>query len=143
MRSRPVGLAVVLAASVSLVTAIGCFKSSTLQASSESSSASSASSSGSSSGPSGYVRDVREATRQWLLSGGSVESLQLEISRIAARRGVSDWEQDEETYLGIGRGLKKAGVRGERYELLQQQLAGPNPDSAKWIQAGYKSESAP
>ena len=132
-----------LLALVSLLAASGCFESSTSQASSESSSASSSSSSGSSSGPSAYIRDVREATRQWLLSGGEIETLRLEISRIASKRGVSDWEHDQQTYLGIGRGLKRAGVTGERYERLKSQLAGPAPDSAKWIDAGYKSESAP
>jgi hypothetical protein len=89
------------------------------------------------------VRDVREATRQWLVSGGEIQDLRLEISRIASKRGVSDWEQDEQTYLGIGRGLKRAGVMGERYERLKSQLAGPATDSQKWIDAGYKSEPAP
>jgi len=140
--NRPCVLPAILVL-VSLLAMTGCLKSSTSQASSESSSASSSSSSASSSGPSAYVRDVRETTRQWLLSGGEIEELHLEISRIAGKRGVSDWEHDQQTYLGIGRGLKIAGVRGERYERLKGQLAGPVADSEKWIQTGYESESAP
>lgn len=128
---------------VASIAAPGCFKSSTFQASSESSSGSSASSSGSSSGPSAYVRDVRDYTTQWVLSGGDATALRSEIAKIAKKRGVSDWEQDEQTYLGIGRGLKKSGVKGDRYEQLKAMLSGPNPDSGKWIDAGYQKEKAP
>ena len=137
MPPRVLGIALIL---IGLLAGTACSKSSTSQASSESSSNSSASSSGSSSGPSAYVRDVRDYTREWVLSGGELSGFQREIAKIAQKRGISDWEQDEETYLGIGRGLKKAGIRGQRYEMLRSQLAGTNADSGKWIQAGYDKE---
>lgn len=130
-------------AMLALSAPLGCFKSSTSQASSESSSSSSSSFSTSSSGPSAYVRDVRDQTAQWLLAGDDPATRERDLAKIAEKRGISDWEQDEQTYLGIGRGLKKAGVSGKRYESLVAQLKGPNPDSAKWIQAGYDAEESP
>ena len=129
-------------AMLALSAPLGCFKSSTSQASSESSSSSSSSFSTSSSGPSAYVRDVRDQTAQWLLAGDDPATRERDLAKIAEKRGISDWEQDEQTYLGIGRGLKKAGVSGKRYESLVAQLKGPNPDSAKWIQAGYDAEES-
>ena len=135
---------------VALFAAPGCFKSSTSQASSESSSDSSASSSRSSSSPftsssassrdDQYEQDVRAYTREHVLSGGDLTAFRLGLSDLAKKHGITDWEQDEATYVGIGRGLKKAGVSGERYQQLKLQYQGSNPESAKWIQSGYESE---
>jgi hypothetical protein len=122
-----------------------CLTSSTFEASSESSSRSSASSSGSSSpssGPSAHVREVRDYTAEWILSGGDIRFFRRQLGGIAEKNGVSDWEQDEDTYRGIGRGLKKVGVGGARLRQMKKDLAGPNPESQQWIQAGYDSEKA-
>jgi hypothetical protein len=118
----------------------GCSKSSTSEASSESSSGSSSSSSGSSSGPSRYVKDVRQYTYEYVLSGGEFSQFSRGIGPIAEKRGVADWENDADTYDGIGRGLKKTGVTGARFELLKEQLAGSDPQRTAWIQAAYEKE---
>jgi len=123
-----------------LPAAMGCFKSSTSQASSESSSKSSSSSSGSSSGPSRYVKDVRDYTQQFVLSGGEISTFAAGVAKIAEKRGVTNWEQDQETYEGIGRGLKKTGVSGQRLEGLKAELGGTNTNAPQWIQKGYDSE---
>jgi hypothetical protein len=128
---------------LSLAFGAGCSKSSTSEASSDSSSGSSGSSgssSGSSSGPSRYVKDVREFTYQFVMTGGEFTEFAQGIGPIAQKRGVADWENDEGTYEGIGRGLKKTGISGARFELLKQQLAGSNPQRAAWIRAGYDKE---
>ena len=125
---------------VALALALGCSKSSTSEASSESSSDSSASSSGSSSGPGRYVREVRDYTYQYVLSGGSLEEFARGLGPIAEKRGVADWENDPQTYEGIGRGLKRTGVSGERLEQLKQQLADSNPEREAWIQKAYDKQ---
>lgn len=135
-------LAVVLSVAL-LPAAMGCFKSSTSQASSESSSKSSGSSSassGSSSGPSRYVKDLRDYSQQFVLSGGEMSTFAPGVAKIAEKRGVTNWEQDQETYEGIGRGLKKAGVSGQRLEGLKRELGGTHPNGPKWIQKGFDSE---
>jgi len=120
--------------------ATACSKSSTSEASSESSSNSSSSSSGSSSGPSGYVKDVRDYTQQFVLSGGDLSTFSSGIGSIAQKRGVTNWEQDEETFEGIGRGLKQSGVSGQRFEQLKQRFGETSPNASAWIQKGYDSE---
>jgi hypothetical protein len=146
-RTTPIVLAACLVAV--LAGAGGCSKSSTSQASSESSSDSSTSSSGSSSdssasssGPSRYVRDVRDYTEQFVLSGGDFESFRLQLGKIAEKRGVTNWEQDRGTFEGIGRGLKMARVSGQRLEMFENELASANPKAREWIRRGYDAEKA-
>ena len=147
MSSRSITFALALAA---LFAGSACFKSSTLQGSSESSSkssrsssASSASSSGSSSASSresAFVQDLSDYTKTWVLSGGDVATFQRRVGAIAKDHGVTDWERDEDIYKAIGRGLKRAGIQGDRLTSVKRMLAGPDPKSAKWIQSGYDSE---
>ena len=126
---------------LALASGLGCFKSSTSQASSESSSGSSASSSGSSSpssreGP--YKDDVRDYTSQWVLSGGDPSGFRAGIAPIAEKHGITNYESDELTFEGIGMGLKKAGLSGDRYEQVKGTLAAGNAEAGKWIDKGYK-----
>ena len=122
----------------------GCFKSSTLQGSSEGSSKSVSSpfrsSSKSSSSKESVDEDVAEATRSWTLAGGDVAGLQRDISRLAADAGISDWENRRSTWEGVGRGLKRAGVSGERLDDLKTDLVGGDEEQKQWIAAGYQSE---
>jgi hypothetical protein len=138
-------LAMLLLSLAALVMA-GCSKSSTSQASSESSSGSSASSSGSSSpssGPSGYEKDIRDYTTQWLLSGGDIDAFETRIGEMARKKGITDWHADQKTLQGIGRGLKKAGVSGERYTELETKIVGSDAQALDWIRKGYKAEPKP
>jgi len=131
---------VLLLVLVVVTMALGCSKSSTSEASSEGSSDSSASSSGSSSGPSRYVREVRDYTYQFVLSGGPIEEFPRGLGPIAEKRGVADWENDQDTYEGIGRGLKRTGVSGERFESLKEQFSDSDPGRAAWILEGYEKQ---
>ncbi len=145
MSPRILVILVVTVSLAGLAIGSGCSKSSTSEASSESSSkssTSSASSSGSSSGPSRYVRDVRDYTQEFVLSGGDFSAFRLGVGKIADKRGVSNWEQDKETYHGIGRGFKLAGISGQRLELLEKELSNANPESKKWMRKGYDSQKA-
>lgn len=139
---------ILLAIALILAGPVGCavFASSTLadssrssSRSSDSSSASSASSSGSSgsSADSAYKRDVRDYTAQWLKSGGSIDEFNRELGKIAKKRGITNWEQDEETYIGIGRGLEAVGVQGARVQSLKMQLGGSDPQRMQWIDDGF------
>lgn len=142
-------LALALCAVAALVLAGGCSISDSISKSSGSfsdssgsSSDSSGSSSGSSSGPSRYTRDVRDYTEQFVLSGGEFSNFRPRLAEIAEKRGVTNWEQDQDTYEGIGRGLKRARVSGDRLKQLENELAGPNPKSIEWMRKGYDNEKA-
>ena len=148
-------IAVLIAAAVlCLLAGCGVFKSSTTQASVESSSKSSAASSRSSSSPfrwssdssspagdtaSAYQRDVTDYTSKFAASDGDVQSFQRDLSSIAEGHGVTNWEQDDDTYLAIGRGLAKAGVSGERYQLLSVELSNQNQSHLSLVNSGYKA----
>ena len=134
---------------VTATAGFGCFKSSTSQASSESSSRSSSVSSRSSSGSSSassregpYITDVRDYTSEWVLSGGDAEAFRRGVSAIAEKDGITNWEQDDATYEAIGRGLKKSGARGDRYQQLKSTLGGSDAKAATWIQQGYDKEKS-
>lgn len=136
----------VLLLSLAALATAGCSKSSTSQASSESSSGSSASSSGSSSpssGPSGYEKDVRDYTTEWLLSGGDITTFEVRVSEMARKKGITDWHSDQKTLQGIGRGMKKAGISGQRYTTIETQIAGTDSRALESLRKGYKAEAKP
>ena len=61
------------------------------------------------------------------------------VSEIAAKEGVTNWDQDLLTYMGIGKGLKKAGVEGIAYETYKKNFAEGDSDKMEAIQDGYES----
>ena len=146
----------VLIGALVLCFAAGCgvFKSSTTQASVESSSNSSAAGFRSSSSPfrwssdssspagdaaSAYQRDVTDYTAKFATSDGDIQSFQRDLSAIAEGHGVTDWERDDATYLAIGTGLAKAGVSGERYQLLSVELSNQNQSHLYLVNSGYEA----
>ena len=62
------------------------------------------------------------------------------LSDVAAKEGVTNWDQDSLTYMGIGKGLKKANVEGVAYETYKKNFAGGNAQKMQQIQDGYESE---
>src|SRR5262245_44452232 len=139
MRTPTIAIAV-----VSLMLVAGCGSLSKSSSSPfESSSASSESSSRSSSPERGqaYRDDVREYTQAYVKSGGDYASFSSGLSGIASKHGVSNWEADTNTYVGIGEGLKQAGVTPMQLEVWKANLSGGDPTKASAIQKGYDSYS--
>jgi hypothetical protein len=131
-----------LVCAASLCVSVGCFKSSTTQGSSESSSNSSKSSSSSSSpsddAKSSYARDVRDLTATYAVNDLDVRSFQRTLSSVARDYGVTDWEQDQGTYIAIGRGLARARVDGAEAAQFSQGVSDANPQRTAWIRSGYE-----
>jgi hypothetical protein len=94
------------------------------------------SSSGSSSPEDQYSEEVKDFTASYLKSGGNAAQLEQEIGKIAEKRGISDWENNEATYVGIGKGLHKAGLKQAELDGYKASLA-DNAQQAEWIQDGY------
>jgi|SRR5215470_1520823 len=129
----PLGLALALLA--------GCSISRSSSSPFEWSSASSASSSASSSGNRAeeYRNDVRDYTAAYVQSGGQFDAFTRGLSNIASKHGVSNWESDNNTYVGIGQGLRKAGVSPEGLNVWKANLAGGDSGKAAALQKGYDS----
>jgi hypothetical protein len=135
---RPTGL---LLAAALLLIAAGCSSiSDSISSPFEWSSDSIASSSRSSSrGRASYRDDVRDYTAAYVQSGGEFATFSTGLGNVAAKHGVSDWQADEDTYFGIGAGLKKANQTPAQFTVWQSNLAGTDADKAAAMQRGYDS----
>jgi hypothetical protein len=63
------------------------------------------------------------------------------LSDVAAKEGVTNWDQDSLTYTGIGKGLKRANVEGVAYETYKKNFARGDSKKMEEIQDGYESEN--
>ncbi len=122
----------------------GCFKSSTLQASSGSSSDFSSSpfksSSASSSPEEEAAEDVSDVTQRWVIEGGDVAALRRDVGRITREYGMSDWERHPEIYRAIGRGLRRSPLDEGRVDQVVDALCAGAPEAVAWVEAGYRAE---
>lgn len=148
-RSRsPVLLTCVLIAATG---GLGCsfyYSSKSLSDSSQSSSKSLSGSSRSSSDSSSparaearrYEQDVADYTEAYVVSGGGDGAFLRGVGELAAKSGVSDWESDDNTWEGIGRGLARVEVSDVQLEVYKSNWTGGNADKMKRIQSGYDAE---
>lgn len=59
------------------------------------------------------------------------------ISELASENGITNWEDDEATLTGIGRGLKHSNISGNVFELYKRSIAGSYTKRVQLIQKGY------
>jgi hypothetical protein len=144
---------------IALCFAIGCSKSSTTQASSESSSDSSSSpfksSSKSSSGDdeekeedeegdqaeeTAFQRDVRNYTVEFAQEDDDpdLESFQRGLGAIAESHGITDWEQTDDTFVAVGRGLAESELDDSIAKEFAVVLSNEDYDDLMLIRSGYE-----
>lgn len=127
--------------SLLLVLQSGCsfsYSSKSSSDSSASSSDSSASSSGSSANRTeAYEADVRDYTSAYVRSGGDFNSFMAGLGNVASKHGITNWEADNATYVGIGRGLKAANVTQLQVDVYKTNLSKGDATKAAAIQQGY------
>ena len=90
-----------------------------------------------------YQNEVADYTTAYVKSSqpsADYTSFRKGISDIAAKQGVTNWDQDSLTYMGIGKGLKRANVEGVAYETYKKNFAGGDAKKMENIQDGYESE---
>jgi hypothetical protein len=107
--------------------------------SSESSSDSSTSSSPESK-ESKYRQDVSSYTQAYVVSGGAEGTFLNGVSDLAQKRGISNWEADENTWRGIGRGLGKTKIDQVQLAVYEQNWAGDDPHKVGLIRKGFSEE---
>ncbi len=134
MTSRLLRFAFIL----SLSTLVGCSIATSVSSPFESSSTSVSSSSGSN--RSAYRREVTDYTSGYVRSSSDLERFKRGLGRIAASHGISNWESDQTTYLGIGAGLRKGKVTGAQYEAYKEGFSQGDHEKAENIQRGYDEE---
>jgi hypothetical protein len=87
-----------------------------------------------------YRDDVANLTNSIAGTSLPANEFPVALARTARQFNITDWAREKETYLGIGKGLKKAGIpkeniRGQAF--LRNVLAG-NKDGLKYIEEGYR-----
>lgn len=87
-----------------------------------------------------YQHDVRDYTQAYVHSSSDVEGFKKGLASLAQKHGITNWEADETTYLGIGEGLGKAKVSQTQLEVYKTNLSGGNPVKAASIQKGYEQQ---
>ena len=84
-----------------------------------------------------YQEDVRDYTAAYIRSGGDYDTFERKIGSVAAQHGITDWELDTGTYLAIGQGLRKGGLKPVELAAWKSNLAGSDLSRADLIQKGY------
>jgi hypothetical protein len=134
-----------LLAAVLLASVAGCsISASSWSISKSSRSSSHASDSSSSSSPGAaeeaYREDVSDYTRAYATSGGTdLRAFQTDLAHIAQEHGITNWEDDRDTYTAIGEGLGRAKVSDAALRAYERNLSGGDPAKAEAIQTGYDS----
>jgi hypothetical protein len=127
-----------IALGLTLVVIAGCsISDSSVSISDSIGSSSDSSASSSRSRSAAYQDDVRDFAAAWDKSGGQYDEFQSQVARLASKHGISDWENNKATWVGVGAGLRRGGVAGTPFETYKQNLTGGDADRMSWLQQGY------
>lgn len=86
-----------------------------------------------------YENNVADYTAEFVTSSsGTMEKFRDHLGELAESRGISNWESDRITYLGIGRGLKKADLGTPQISAFTESLSGNDPIKKQGIEEGLK-----
>ena len=98
---------------------------------------SSASSESSESREAKFHRDVEDYTAAFARGNGDFDVFMGGISDLASKRGITNWQTDTQTYVAIGRGLKKAKADTGQLEAYVANVAKGDATKAAAIRQGY------
>ncbi len=84
-----------------------------------------------------YREDVSDFTSSHAKRSPDADTFQLGLARIAERYGITNWEADSTTYVGIGEGLRRAGVDTSGLDTWKSTLSGSDRAKDGFIQQGY------
>lgn len=112
----------------------------TQSSTSVSDSISSSSPDGSSKSEQAYREDVRDYTVAATRTGRDVTSFETGLAQVAEQHGITNWEADAATYVGIGEGLKRAGLSPAAVDGWAEQMGpdtGARLPTDQLIRQGY------
>jgi hypothetical protein len=84
-----------------------------------------------------YQKDVESYTQAFVASGGSDALFLSGIGDLARKRGITDWESNESTWVGIGRGLGRTKIDKVQLGVYEKNWAGGDAKKIQWIQKGF------
>ena len=65
-----------------------------------------------------YVEEVIVVTNLYVRQGKNNKAYQRHITVVAGNHGIIDWENEESTFVAMGKGLKRAGVNEDNIASL-------------------------
>lgn len=84
-----------------------------------------------------YRDEVRDYTAAYVKTSADPAAFQRGLASIAARHGVANWEADDDTFVAIGQGLRKAKLPQAQLEVWKTNLSNGDPGKAAAMQRGY------
>ncbi|HEY8154658.1 MAG TPA: putative lipoprotein [Myxococcota bacterium] len=135
-RLRTCALAAAIALAAASFACSFSYSSKSISDSSESSSESSSSSSPGSNQTS-YRKDVESYTQAFVVSGGNEGAFFPGISDLAKKRGITDWESNENTWRGIGRGLGRTKIDSVQLGVYETNWTAGDSEKIKLIRKGF------
>ncbi|PJZ43401.1 putative lipoprotein [Leptospira kmetyi] len=84
-----------------------------------------------------YLKDVRDLTAMHIENGFQEIEFKNDLSTLAMQNGLTNWKSLRVTYLGIGSGLKKAGVSEEKFQTFVSALGTSKPEVIESIRKGF------
>jgi len=127
----------VSAAAGLLLGGLGCsFSDSSKSISDSINNSSESSSSSSKDGKSAFADDVVEYTQAYVKAGARAESFLGGIGELARKRGISDWESGDATWLSIGRGLGMTKATNAELAAYENAWTGGDKQRIAAIQRG-------
>lgn len=89
-----------------------------------------------------YRDDVRDYTVAYVGSSEDSQAFFRGLGDLAKRHGVTAWESDRSTWVGIGEGLARAKVSGAALDAFKQSLAGASAADQAAVQEGFDAYGA-
>ena len=85
-----------------------------------------------------YEEDVAAVTVLYVSREKTTDDYQRQVTNIAKNHGISDWEQEQSTYIGMGKGLRRAGVSKDSISNLPYFRAMADSSNYSEVIKGYQ-----
>jgi len=85
---------------------------------------------------SSFADDLVEYTQAYVKAGGGAEGFLDGVGDLARKRGVSDWEADDATWVSIGRGLGMTKLSDSDLVAYENVWAAGDPERVAALQRG-------
>jgi hypothetical protein len=86
-----------------------------------------------------YLRDIRDFTAAQLKRSDDLAEFRKQLSKVAKKHGVTDWEARASTWVGIGEGIETVGMPSTQAQATIDMLANGHADWASAMRRGYDS----
>ena len=124
-----------------LATAAGCsFSDSSASISKSISSPFQSSSASSRGGTEAYQNDVADYTYAYVISTNQFDTFWQGLANVAERHGITNWEAEDATYVGIGKGIRRAKLGQTQLDVIAKNLSGGDAKKIRLIQQGFETE---